>query len=242
MNDLDRARESLGRNGFVVRSDVFTPTEVEAAARILDSCFQPSRRPRAKALKGASVQEVCRCVRARPELRRTAVFRNCLALADEILGSRAKYTFDHAIYKRPGADSEIGWHQDQAYQRWNLAMRGLHFWIPLQEMNEHMGGMEFVLGSHRLECLEHLPVTGSKTFAAREDERWVVEGASTPLGGVSIHLPLTVHRSTANTSDRVRRAWILHFGPSGGFDALRRENLARHWRKWQDLGRTRNRI
>jgi len=59
------------------------------------------------------------------------------------------------------------------------------------------------------------------------------------VGGVTVHTPLTLHYTSPNITDDVRRAWIIHFGPFGQLAKLHpevmlkimQERLGLLWRK-----------
>jgi hypothetical protein len=166
-----------------------------------------------------------------PALLETQAFVRCRELARELLGVPVGHVYDHAIYKSPHNESATGWHQDQVYAQGAIAPWSVHFWLPLQEATVANGCMWYVPGSHLGGLAAHRVATprtaGSTTISAGAtltlEAVDAAQGVACPLpvGGVSVHHPLTYHYAGPNQTAEPRRAWILHFGAFG------------HWRsKW----------
>jgi ectoine hydroxylase-related dioxygenase (phytanoyl-CoA dioxygenase family) len=230
----DQLKKSLQDDGFSIMHSVFSSAELDRLEFELDQFFPKtgahdnaeSDLAGARSRAGQTTFEINRALSRSVYLRRCALFKRVQKLASEFLGCNARYTFDHAIYKYPGANSAIGWHQDQAYQRKDLCMRSMHFWIPLQDSSAGNGGLEFSRGSHNLPLRDHRTINNSGTLEVRDATINQVVSCDVPRGGLSIHLPNTLHRSLENTSGAVRKAWILHFSPLGKWDILRPKNLS----------------
>lgn len=160
-------------------------------------------------------------------LRRTGVYRRAGALAREILGPFAFCSFDHAIYKPAHNDAATPWHQDHAYVGLPQPADAIHIWIPLQAVDESNGCMWFIPGSHRAGPMSHRRVAG--TAATLETVDVGVQETvccRLPLGGASVHTPLTLHMTGPNRTDRARKAWILHFASFGRAGFLKPANAA----------------
>jgi len=227
--------ENMG--GFAFINSAFEKNDLDQLENSLDELFPDdfdSPTSDATPIKGRKVLEVTRALNRSTFLRTCAVFKTCQSIASQYLNCSAHYTFDHAIYKYPGAGSGIGWHQDQAYQRKDLCMRSIHFWIPLQDSSELNGGLEFSPGSHKYSLLTHLKTANAKTLEVITDDDLEVFSCHIPRGGLSIHLPYTLHRSTENNTSNVRKAWILHFSQYGKWDILRPKNIMTHIAKLRE--------
>jgi hypothetical protein len=221
-------REQLERDGFLALPAMFTPGQLADVAARLDRLWSrfgdlPRAHAQDIAATGASPAplrnpEINRALKLDPGLARTAVFLACRAKARELRGALAACVFDHAIAKMPQGNAETPWHQDQAFTGHRTPLRTVHFWIPLQDVDESNGCMHFVPGSHHRGLLPHEGLTnasGGTTMRAcevRGDGAVVVPMAA---GGCTVHTPLTLHFTGANRSPAPRRAWILHFGPFG---------------------------
>jgi hypothetical protein len=214
-------RAELRRQGFLVLRGAVPPDAVEAAFRIIDDAGTRGLR--------APVIERRRLLSRVPALRGTQVFEACARLAADLLQTTAtRCSYDHLISKAPGAeDSDIAWHQDQAYQRLLVRMESLHFWIPRRACGPRDGGLRYVPGSDRHGLLAHVRAGGRGRLAL--EGTWVqpvtAVDAELERGDLCLHTPLTVHGSGPNLGPTRRDAWILHFTAGSRWRFLGPENL-----------------
>jgi ectoine hydroxylase-related dioxygenase (phytanoyl-CoA dioxygenase family) len=153
-----------------------------------------------------------------PALKESAFFLRALSVTQQILGRRAKLLYDHCIIKPGRNRKETAWHQDCAYfRRFSLQPKRLHWWLPLQDVTEQNGCMQFVKRSHLGGRLPHVALT-KRAHSLRTELPGDGEVICCPLraGGVTIHLPRTVHCTGANETAEPRLAWIVQIG-LGGF-------------------------
>jgi ectoine hydroxylase-related dioxygenase (phytanoyl-CoA dioxygenase family) len=75
--------------------------------------------------------------------------------------------------------------------------------------------MQFVPGSHREGPLLHNKHPNGHTLHVIPPAASTIVSCPVPMGGVTLHTPLTLHHTGPNRSEFTRRAWILHFGPWG---------------------------
>lgn len=171
--------------------------------------------------------ELKRLVNIEPQLQALGLFESLREIASELIDQTCHYSFDHAIFVPPGQEA-INWHQDRVYKLSLKEMNSLHFWIPLDDVDMNCSPLEYVPGSHEDGLLDHHQSTNSDYvhIPDREYERTTV--CPCQKGDVLVHHPLTVHRSLRNSSDKERRAWILHFSPHGRMDRFLPSNLLFH--------------
>jgi hypothetical protein len=221
--DIATARAELGARGFSKLSGVLTPADMVDAEAMLDTLVEASLRspePSWRSLFAAQTSnepshpEVNRPLLLNTALRRTPVFLRCQHLAAHLLGGRAHYLFDHAIYKRPSSETSVHWHQDQAYLGPTLSIRSLHFWIPFQDVDRDSGCLRFVPGSHSGVVWPHSPAYEAHPHILRADIAEPADVVDQPLGlgDIGVHTNFTLHGSGPNRTSRVRKAWIIHFG------------------------------
>lgn len=119
---------------------------------------------------------------------------------------RVRLYHDQALFKEAGGGI-TPWHQDQHY--WPLDTdRTITMWMPLVDIDEHMGMMRFAAGAHRLGRIATKAISDdSEAFY----ERFVAErglrmsGPRTARAGdASFHAGWAPHRAPANSSS-VRR-------------------------------------
>lgn len=229
--------EHLMRHGFLHIKNVLSVYAVEEAKYALDLEFSKERSSRSGAIieHGASdsdvgaIQELNHLLKSVPALRQSRLLTECNSVVNQVLGRRARPSFDHAIYKQPQGGS-ILWHQDQAYKDTVKKMRSVHVWIPLQDTNPSMGCMQYVPGSHQFGNLSHTRHISAHTLSVKIKDKACEPAVQVAarLGDVIIHLPQTLHSSLPNHSDEIRKAWIIHFNPYGYWEPFLPENLWWH--------------
>lgn len=161
----------------------------------------------------------------------TKVYQRSLKLASALFGSRCSHGYDHAIFKKPGSGA-VKWHQDQFYSKGDLNKECLSFWIPLHDVSQSKGGMEYAIGTY--EILPHMRISqDSKTHYISSDDLPNVTTTSPQMktGDVCIHTPMTLHRSHPNDGANVRGAWILQFNRYGIRRFFTWKNLNQHVRR-----------
>jgi len=152
----------------------------------------------------------------RPELRETLIWRNCEAMAQQLLGPEARFQFDHAMLKPAGGGAATPWHQDQAFYPQGTRYQTITFWVPLQEVGPQSGCLKYVARSHQGPLLEHRPMSGNpaihglEALGVEEGER--VRHCPLPAGGCVVHHRLTLHGADKNVTATPRRAYAIAFG------------------------------
>lgn len=124
---------------------------------------------------------------------------------------------DNILWKPPGA-RPLGFHRDNAYSQWLQPPEMITCWIALDDTDAASGPVEFVRGSHRWPDGPSADVE----FHGPADYRAPIRGHETDLvsievgaGGGSFHHGWAWHGSGNNSSDRHRRALVIHAGPLG---------------------------
>ena len=134
-------------------------------------------------------------------------------VAEDLLGPAFKFHHSKLNYKWSSGGEEIRWHQDiQFYPHTNYGVCA--FGVYLNDVDEDMGPMGVVPGSHRGEIHDQYDGddqwVGYISDAALErvdlaNVRWLTG----PAGSVTVHHCRTIHGSLPNTSDRCRPL-LLH--------------------------------
>lgn len=148
-----------------------------------------------------------------PELRDTNIFRNALAIGAQLLGlpEADLKAWSHMILKPPRVGGPLPWHQDEAYWDTAFAYRALGVWVPLDPATVESGCMHFLPGSHTGAVRQHRHIDddpnvhGLEMVEPPEQSRAVA--VPIEAGGATFHHCRTMHMTTPNVSDRVRRAW-----------------------------------
>jgi ectoine hydroxylase-related dioxygenase (phytanoyl-CoA dioxygenase family) len=119
----------------------------------------------------------------------------------------------HMIRKLPGA-REAPWHQDEAYWDPELSYVALGCWLPMHDVTEEMGAMQFIPGSHRGGVRNHTHVDDDAALhILLADDVDTSQAAVCPLpaGGATFHHSRTLHHTAPNTTDRPRLAFPIEF-------------------------------
>ncbi|MBD0692246.1 SnoK-like protein [Streptomyces sp. CBMA123] len=151
-----------------------------------------------------------------------------LALARELIGEDATLDFDMLIHKAPRTAVPTPWHQDAAYWIDLPDTRAVSIWVALDDAGPDNGCMWYVRGSHTRPLRPHRPTSDGRNIECdcSEDEPGATAVPVTAGQGVA-HSGSTLHYSRGNTSDRVRRAYILNYRPAAMI-RLEREHGADH--------------
>ena len=148
-----------------------------------------------------------------PALANTDMFTNAHQLAQDLLGPKATFVFDHVI-KKPAHDGAVTpWHQDEAFHDPMFHYEEISIWVPLQAVDAENGCMQFIPGPG--EVLPHGSPNNDGRVHAVEcvsgfDPKEAV-GCPLELGWCTVHTGRTVHGAGANLSGAPRYAYIMVF-------------------------------
>ncbi|MEK7413177.1 MAG: phytanoyl-CoA dioxygenase family protein [Planctomycetota bacterium] len=149
-----------------------------------------------------------------PELKHTVAWANARAILTAILGAEPVGMGGHAICKPPGSPLATPWHQDESYWDSNSYSMSASIWIPLQDVDDSSGCMQFIPGSHLGEILPHRPTNDDPRAQGLElaPGNWDLSNAiSCPLrgGGCTVHGGKMLHYTGPNLAAVPRRAWVI---------------------------------
>ncbi|MFT4035966.1 MAG: phytanoyl-CoA dioxygenase family protein [Patulibacter sp.] len=217
---------SFRERGFLVVPSITSASEVASLRDTLQQLFDRRAGWHEGAQFGllgdaddgeASLTQLVQPVNYAPELRDTEFRRNAAAIAKQLLGDAAMPSFEHSILKRAHDGAATPWHQDEAYRASDaFEYEQLSIWMPLQDVSEEQGCMQYIPGSHRRGILPHHRVKGDQAAHSIECDRSTFDpqmAVACPLsaGGAVIHLGRTLHCAGANTTAVARLAYVLAF-------------------------------
>lgn len=220
--------EFYRRNGYLVLDAITTPEEVAMIREVYDRLFASAAGRETGDqfdLAGtddddeeAVLPQLMNPEKYAPELQDTQYKRNATAIARQLLGTDKLNFFGHAIMKPPGIGAPTAVHQDEAYWLPSEEHNGISIWMPLQDTSVEMGCMQFVPGSNHGGVLPHRSIGGDPRVPGLELDPTVTDigemvECPLPAGGATIHHCRTVHYAGPNTTDQVRRAYIMVFNP-----------------------------
>jgi ectoine hydroxylase-related dioxygenase (phytanoyl-CoA dioxygenase family) len=135
-----------------------------------------------------------------------------VSFGSALMNLKLHFWYDQFLAKPPGGVSvPTYWHQDEGYWGRRLIDKGITCWIPLQDVDPENGCMHFIDRGHRDGVLEHRLVEGVKSDLLTcdvDESRMVV--CPIKRGSVTFHHSKTPHMTTANTSQRWRKALTNH--------------------------------
>jgi hypothetical protein len=228
--DIDPAwLEAFRKDGFVHIRGVLDPDEVGRHRQVVDRAVEARKRNDSRRLDEKSLYEQsfiqCQYLwEDFPEVGRLTFHPRIAGLAAALIGAvRVRLWHDQALYKEAGG-RETEAHQDHPY--WPIReLDTLTAWIPLTRVDETMGCMGYVPGSHLgpAEFTDIFSANGAgKTLESRQ-ERPPIFVPCEP-GDVIFHHGLTVHMAKPNRSADLRRAYTaIYFR-----DGCSRAGEARH--------------
>ena len=205
-------------NGFVAVRGAFTATETAAVIAAIDPLEAQTEaflRTRENGTFGiARAGEITfrpHLVAQSPSLRAFSRHPLLLDVCHDLIGPDARLYWDQSVYKKPEADKEFPWHQDNGYT-YIEPQQYLTCWIALTDATVDNGCPWVVPGLHRLGTLQHhwTPLG----FQCLED----VDGAvavEVPAGSIVVFSSLTPHRTGPNVTSEVRKSYILQYAADG---------------------------
>lgn len=214
--------DAFRRDGFVRVPDLLDPAEVDRFGAAMDVAVRErtARDGRTLAEKSRYEQSFLQCINLwedYPALRGLSFHPRICETAATLLGApRIRIWHDQALYKEAGGrDTDA--HQDQPY--WPITEAdALTAWIPLVDVDESLGCMGYVPGSHAVGLRRFVNIFGGEPEKVLERPEL---GGAQPVfvpakrGDVLFHHSLTVHLAHANRSNTVRRVHTAIFFRDG---------------------------
>lgn len=221
------AVQRFGADGFLLVAETCDPAELQAIGTTLRALLaRQAGRDEGNLLDmlGLDLQplhpvqpQIVKPSLYAPALLRTRHFARVRAMARQLLGDEAHFSFDHCIVKPAGKVAATPWHQDEAHSHdAHFHHEQVSFWMPLQDVAEENGCMRYVPGSHRGPLLPHRsPGDDPRVHALECTAGSFDESAAVALplaaGGCILHAGRTLHGALPNRSDIDRLAYVIVF-------------------------------
>lgn len=214
-----REIEFFREHGWIVVEDAIEPDEIEELARRCDEILANKEKlafdwawrkgtPReARAFRIVQASPT----RLWPDLNESRFRQWAIEFAGALMGQPLEFWYDQFLAKPPHNDQPTYWHQDEGYWGRNLDERGITCWMPFHDVDVSNGCMHFIDGGHRIGILPHRQpedVASDLLYCEPDESRAVA--CPLRLGSVTFHHGKTPHMTTANSSDRWRRALTQH--------------------------------
>ena len=132
-------------------------------------------------------------------------------VAADLIGPDVRLYWEQAVYKQPQSAEPVLWHQDNGYT-FVEPQAYLTCWIAITDATPANGCVVVMPGAHRLGTLEHrtTPI-GQECWGDHADAMEVPVRA----GSIVVFTSLTPHYTARNSTDAVRKAYIVQYAPDG---------------------------
>ena len=207
------------RDGFVVLHNVFGPdelapivAEIDGFEAELEALLRQVDGERVAIAEAGAITFTTHLVKKSERLRAFAAHSVFAGLCADLIGPDANLYWDQAVYKKPEKPRRFPWHQDNGYA-FVEPQQYLTCWVPLTDATFENGCPQVARGRHTAGTLRHRFVDplGWECFNDPDD----VAVAEVRAGGIVVFSSLTPHLTGPNTTDAVRKAYILQYAPAG---------------------------
>lgn len=211
--------KEMVEKGFTLFHDLFTAKEMDDLGCILET-FES--RKQAELSSGSGVQGITRAgeitfndhLAERDDSIRTFVSRpEFVQIVTTFLGPDVDLYWNQTVFKYPEGEKVFPWHQDDAYTPVTPAPY-LTLWLAINDANEENGCISVLPGSHHMGLRPHeqSPI-GLVGYSNEAEEQGVLVPVS--AGSVAAFWSLTLHKSGANRSKGMRKAYVIQYCPKG---------------------------
>jgi hypothetical protein len=211
--------------GFLCDVEVLTPDECDTLCHELDEFFDPHH-PGSELWYEYHTNESTDAStalfhalggwRLRPGFHDLLWNPRMVVPAEQLLEGKVRFWHDQLFCKPAKHGGVVAWHQDYSYWTRTGPMAHLTCWIPLDDVDEENGAIEYVPGSHNWPLLERTTLAGDLEGLKAQLTPEQQQALDNPVkitarrGHATFHHPLTVHGSRANRSARPRRAAVVN--------------------------------
>jgi phytanoyl-CoA hydroxylase len=215
-------------NGYLVVPDIVPPdvlvrirdavTEItnEAqtgrSARVSDTLVEPDAAATTTAVAKPPLRKLNALVPHDPFFRSVAASPAVLDIVAQLTDNAQRIMLysDQVFLKPAHCGSAKPLHQDNSYFGVTPHSHGVTCWIAVDDATEENGCMRYIPGSHKFGLLPHKQISAAHLTPEASDLGREMP-VPVPAGAAIFHHLLTLHSSKANTSDKSRRAWALHY-------------------------------
>jgi ectoine hydroxylase-related dioxygenase (phytanoyl-CoA dioxygenase family) len=220
----DAQAEQFDRDGYVVLEGVFDAAAVADVTAELDdheakveAYLRGQADERAFIAEAGAITFASLLLKRSTLLRRFATHEVLLGLCHDLIGPDVRAYWDQAVYKKPEKPRRFPWHQDNGYT-FIEPQQYLTCWVAMTDATVDNGCPWVVPGLHRAGTLRHHYVEPLGWECLTDPDGAVA--APVGAGGIVVFSSLTPHLTGPNTTDAVRKAYILQYAPEGACTQL----------------------
>lgn len=217
----DEQVAQFDRDGYLVVPDVFdadliarVTAEIDEREAQVEALLRASEDERLFIAEAGAITFVPHLVTGSPLLRDFARHPFFAGVAADLIGPDVNLYWDQSVYKKPQKPRRFPWHQDNGYT-YVEPQQYLTCWVALTDATLDNGCPQVLPGLHRAGTLAHTYVEPLGWELVHEPDPAEVVVAEVPAGGVVLFSSLTPHLTGPNTTDAVRKSYILQYAPAG---------------------------
>jgi ectoine hydroxylase-related dioxygenase (phytanoyl-CoA dioxygenase family) len=212
-------REAFLNDGYFVMDRVLEPGELteltgelDALEATVDQFLGTQEGGRFHIAEQGAITFSPHAVVSSAAARAVARHRILVGLCRDLLGPDVNLYWDQAVYKKSEKQRRFPWHQDNGYTFVEPQLY-LTCWLALTEATVDNGCPHVIPGAHRNGTLRHhwVDPIGWQCFDDPAGARPAPVGA----GGAVVFSSVTPHMTGPNTTDSVRKAYIIQFAVAG---------------------------
>jgi ectoine hydroxylase-related dioxygenase (phytanoyl-CoA dioxygenase family) len=132
-------------------------------------------------------------------------------IARDLVGPNVRLYWDQSVYKQPHGAEPVLWHQDNGYT-YVEPQAYLTCWVAITDATPENGCVAVMPCLHREGTLAHVSTAIGEAcwgdWSAAQD-------VPVRAGSVVVFSSLTPHATRRNTTDEVRKAYIVQYAPDG---------------------------
>jgi ectoine hydroxylase-related dioxygenase (phytanoyl-CoA dioxygenase family) len=217
------------RDGYFVLEDAFTDEQVLSVIAAIDPIEErQTEELRARhngtffIARADDITFSTHLVQGSPEVRQFTASSVLVDLCADLIGPDVRLYWDQAVYKKPDTVEPFPWHQDNGYA-FVEPQQYLTCWIALTDATVDNGCPWVVPGVHRRGTLAHQYT--ELGFVCLTEPAGAV-AVPVRRGSIVVFSSLTPHATGPNTTDAVRKAYIVQYAPAGAYVVQRGQGTA----------------
>ena len=208
--------DQFDNDGYVIVNDIFTSDELKELVVITDEAqadavaylaSQPNERIAISEI--GAITFAAQIASRKPEIGKFVKNTKIMGACRDLIGPDVRMYHDQAVYKQIEKPRRFPWHQDNGY----LFVEPQHYltcWIALNDVTIENGCPQIISGLHKNGTLSHyfVPTLGYECFENPSSTPVVAE---IKAGGAVFFSSLTPHLTGPNSSNNVRKAYIVQY-------------------------------
>jgi phytanoyl-CoA hydroxylase len=202
--------------GYLIFEQLFNEDEMDRIRQIIDGFDEETeQRLKESGQKNWSIPNQINFTAGlnfmHPELQRFIADERFVKLSTAVLGPDIRLYWDQSVYKRPEANRDFPWHQDNGY----VPTDPVHYmtcWLALEDTTIENGCIWVQPGTHHKGLVEHVKTDIGRLCYYGDEEGIPVELKKGSM--VAFH-SLLFHRSTPNRSQSTRKGYVIQYSVDG---------------------------